>query len=105
MPSTSVRPRSSCLRKPCRMPRLSFGTARWACSRSTRLRAALLSIAHAIADAYALTIVGGGETAMAIHRAGESEEHFLHFHRRRRGTRTTGRQTAARLVALPERND
>src|SRR5512132_762962 len=32
-----------------------------------------LSVAHAIADAYALTIVGGGETAMAIHRAGESE--------------------------------
>lgn len=32
-----------------------------------------LSIAHAIADAYALTIVGGGETALAVHRAGESE--------------------------------
>ena len=32
-----------------------------------------LAIAHAIADAYALTIVGGGETAMAVHRAGESE--------------------------------
>ena len=32
-----------------------------------------LSIAHAIANAYALTIVGGGETAMAVHRAGESD--------------------------------
>ena len=32
-----------------------------------------LAIAHAIADAYALTIVGGGETALAVHRAGESE--------------------------------
>lgn len=32
-----------------------------------------LSIAHAVADAYALTIVGGGETALAVHRAGESE--------------------------------
>ncbi len=32
-----------------------------------------LAMAHAIADAYALTIVGGGETAMAVHRAGESE--------------------------------
>ena len=32
-----------------------------------------LAVAHAIADAYALTIVGGGETALAVHRAGESE--------------------------------
>jgi phosphoglycerate kinase len=32
-----------------------------------------LAMAHAIANAYALTIVGGGETAMAVHRAGESE--------------------------------
>jgi phosphoglycerate kinase len=31
------------------------------------------AMAHAIADAYALTIVGGGETALAVHRAGESE--------------------------------
>ena len=32
-----------------------------------------LAMAHAIANAYALTIVGCGETAMAVHRAGESE--------------------------------
>jgi phosphoglycerate kinase len=32
-----------------------------------------LAMAHAIADAYALTIVGGGETALAVHRSGESE--------------------------------
>mgnify|MGYP003394124948 CR=1 FL=1 len=31
------------------------------------------AIAHAVANAYALTIVGGGETAMAIHKANESE--------------------------------
>jgi phosphoglycerate kinase len=31
------------------------------------------SIAHAVAQAYALTIVGGGETAEAVHKAGESE--------------------------------
>ncbi|MBI5410359.1 MAG: phosphoglycerate kinase [Nitrospirae bacterium] len=31
------------------------------------------SIAHAVANAYALTIVGGGDTALAVHRAGESE--------------------------------
>ena len=32
-----------------------------------------LAMAHSVANAYALTIVGGGETAMAIHRAGESD--------------------------------
>lgn len=31
------------------------------------------AVAHAVANAYALTIVGGADTAMAIHRAGESE--------------------------------
>jgi phosphoglycerate kinase len=30
------------------------------------------SIAHAVADAYALTIVGGGDTDLAVHRAGVS---------------------------------
>ena len=32
-----------------------------------------LAMAHAVANAYALSIVGGGETALAVHRAGESE--------------------------------
>lgn len=32
-----------------------------------------LAMAHAIANAYALTVVGGGDTAHAVHRAGESE--------------------------------
>lgn len=31
------------------------------------------AIAHAIADAYALTIVGGGDTDVAVHRAGVTE--------------------------------
>lgn len=31
------------------------------------------SIAHAVGDTYALSIVGGGDTALAVHRAGESE--------------------------------
>jgi phosphoglycerate kinase len=31
------------------------------------------AVAHAVAHAYALTIVGGGDTAHAVHRAGESE--------------------------------
>ena len=32
-----------------------------------------LTMAHTVANAYALTIVGGGETAVAVHQAGESE--------------------------------
>jgi phosphoglycerate kinase len=32
-----------------------------------------LSMAHAVSNAYALTIVGGGDTALAVHRAGESD--------------------------------
>lgn len=31
------------------------------------------AMAHAVANAYALTIVGGGDTALAVHRAHESE--------------------------------
>lgn len=32
-----------------------------------------LALAHAVANAYALTIIGGGDTALAVHRAGEPE--------------------------------
>jgi phosphoglycerate kinase len=31
------------------------------------------AVAHAVADTYALTIVGGGDSALAVHRAGEHE--------------------------------
>ncbi|MEP6891731.1 MAG: phosphoglycerate kinase [Nitrospirota bacterium] len=31
------------------------------------------AMAHAVANAYALSIIGGGETALAVHRAGESD--------------------------------
>ena len=31
------------------------------------------AVAHAVANAYALTIVGGGETALSVHKANESE--------------------------------
>ncbi|HEY4484693.1 MAG TPA: phosphoglycerate kinase [Nitrospiria bacterium] len=31
------------------------------------------AVAHAVANSYALTIVGGADTALAVHRAGESE--------------------------------
>jgi len=32
-----------------------------------------MAIAHAVANAYAMTIVGGGDTALAVDRARESE--------------------------------
>ena len=32
-----------------------------------------MAVAHAVADAYALTIAGGADTALAVHRAGVSE--------------------------------
>ncbi len=64
-----------------------------------------LSMAHAVANAYALTIVGGGDTALAVHRAGESESmSFI----------STGGGAALQLLegkelpgltALPERAD
>ena len=44
--------------------------SRQQCARVAR---GTLAMAHSVANAYALTIVGGGETALAIHRAGESE--------------------------------
>lgn len=31
------------------------------------------AMAHAVANAYALTIIGGGDTALAVHRAGETD--------------------------------
>jgi len=64
-----------------------------------------LSMAHAIADAYALTIVGGGETAMAIHRAGESENiSFISTGGGAALELLEGKQLPG-LVALPERKD
>lgn len=63
-----------------------------------------MAMAHAVANAYALTIVGGGDTALAVHRAGESENmSFI----------STGGGAALELlegkplpglVALPDRN-
>ena len=32
-----------------------------------------MAVAHAVADSYALSIVGGGDTDLAVHKAGESE--------------------------------
>ncbi len=64
-----------------------------------------LSIAHAIANAYALTIVGGGETALAVHRAGESESiSFISTGGGAALELLEGKQLPG-LVALPDRVD
>ena len=64
-----------------------------------------LAMAHAIADAYALTIVGGGETALAVHRAGESESiSFISTGGGAALELLEGKQLPG-LVALPDRVD
>ncbi len=64
-----------------------------------------LSIAHAIANAYALTIVGGGETALAVHRAGESDSiSFISTGGGAALVLLEGKQLPG-LVALPNRTD
>ncbi len=64
-----------------------------------------LAMAHAIADAYALTIVGGGETALAVHRAAESENiSFISTGGGAALELLEGKQLPA-LAALPDRAD
>jgi phosphoglycerate kinase len=64
-----------------------------------------LAMAHAIANAYALTIVGGGETALAVHRAGESENiSFISTGGGAALELLEGKQLPA-LAALPDRAD
>ncbi len=64
-----------------------------------------LSMAHTIANAYALTIVGGGETALAVHRAGESDNiSFISTGGGAALELLEGKQLPG-LVALPDRAD
>lgn len=64
-----------------------------------------LAMAHAIANAYALTIVGGGETALAVHRAAESENiSFISTGGGAALELLEGKQLPA-LAALPDRSD
>jgi phosphoglycerate kinase len=64
-----------------------------------------LAMAHAIANAYALTIVGGGETALAVHRAAESENiSFISTGGGAALELLEGKQLPA-LAALPDRAD
>ena len=61
------------------------------------------AMAHAVANAYALTIVGGGDTALAVHRAGESESMtFISTGRGAALELLEGKQLPG-LVALPAR--
>ncbi len=59
-----------------------------------------MAMVQKVADSYALTIVGGGDTDVALHKAGEYQKFFLCLHRRRRLHRTPGRQKSCGITAL-----
>lgn len=64
-----------------------------------------LAVAHAVANAYALTIVGGGDTALAVHRAGETDSmSFISTGGGAALELLEGKQLPG-LTALPERQD
>jgi phosphoglycerate kinase len=49
------------------------GTARWACSRSTRSRPGTLAVAQAVAKVQGTTIIGGGDSIAAVAKAGVAD--------------------------------
>ncbi|HXF92527.1 MAG TPA: phosphoglycerate kinase [Nitrospiraceae bacterium] len=63
-----------------------------------------MAIAHAVANAYALTIVGGGDTALAVHRAGESENMSFISTGGGAALELLEGKALPGLVALPDRN-
>ena len=67
---TSGRPRCASSPRRCRTRGPSCGTGRWASSRWSRSPRTFF-LAHTVAASYALTIIGGGDTDVAVNRAGE----------------------------------
>ncbi len=63
-----------------------------------------MAIAHAVANAYALTIIGGGDTALAVHRAGESENMSFISTGGGAALELLEGKALPGLVALPDRN-
>ena len=59
-----------------------------------------MAMVHALANSKALTIVGGGDTDVAVHKAGESSK-ISYISTGGRGLfGTAGRKTAARHIGL-----
>ena len=59
-----------------------------------------MAMVQAVANSKALTIVGGGDTDVAVHKGGAIFQDILHFHRRRGLFGTAGRKTVARHIGL-----
>ena len=71
--STSGRRRSRPIATSSPARRRSSGTARWACSRSTRSRKGTIEVAKAVADVKGTTIIGGGDSIAAVAKAGVAD--------------------------------
>ena len=77
--STSARTRAapSPRRSPTR--RRCSGTARWACSSSTRSPRGTRAVAEALTEVDGLSVVGGGDSAAAVRKLGFDEAAFGHI--------------------------
>ncbi len=61
----------------------SSGTAPWGSSSSRAFASGTMAMAKSVASSSGLTIVGGGDTDSALHKAGLTDKVRFHLHGRR----------------------